>query len=110
MVELNRAYALIRTADLRALYDRLHPPVNPDPNTAQPTRARARTPAQKDVLDFGRYEGLSLADIARHDPDYLRWRSRHSSGIRYRQRINELLKNPQPQQASERMGSRRKGR
>jgi curved DNA-binding protein CbpA len=110
MVELNRAYALIRTSDLRAVYDRLHPPVNPDPNVAQPTPAPARAAAQKDVLDFGRYEGLSLADIARHDPDYLRWLGRHSSGIRYRQRIDELLKNPQAQPPSERMGGRRKGR
>ena len=109
MVELNRAYALIRTSDLRTVYDRLHPPVNPDPITA-PTPAPARAARQKDVLDFGRYEGLSLADIARNDPDYLRWLSRHSSGIRYRQRIEELLKNPQQQPASERMGGRRKGR
>jgi curved DNA-binding protein CbpA len=114
MVELNRAYALVRTSDLRAVYDRLHPPVNPDQSAAQPTpapaRASARPPARKDVLDFGRYEGASLAEIARHDPDYLRWLSRHSSGIRYRQRINELLANPQPQPASERMGKRARGR
>ena len=109
MVELNRAYALIRTSDLRTVYDRLHPPVNPHPITA-PTPAPARAAPQKDVLDFGRYEGLSLADIARNDPDYLRWLSRHSSGIRYRQRIEELLKNPQQQPASERTGGRRKGR
>jgi len=115
MVELNRAYALIRTSDLRAVNDRLHPPVNPNQGAAQPTpapaRASARAPARaKDVLDFGRYEGASLAEIARHDPDYLRWLSRHSSGIRYRQRINELLNNPQQQPASERVGARRKAR
>jgi curved DNA-binding protein CbpA len=112
MVELNRAYALIRTSDLRAVYDRLHPPVNPNQGqpTPAPARAAARAPAQKDVLDFGRYEGLSLADIARHDPDYLRWLSRHSSGIRYRQRIEELLTKSQQQPASERVGPRRKAR
>ncbi len=42
-------------------------------------------------LDFGRYAGWSLRDLARHDPDYLRWLSRHSSGLRYRTEIQGLL-------------------
>ncbi len=42
-------------------------------------------------LDFGRYAGWSLRDLARHDPDYLRWLSRHSSGLRYRTEIGRLL-------------------
>lgn len=43
------------------------------------------------MLDFGRYAGRSLAKLAAHDPVYLRWLSRHSSGIRYRREIAELL-------------------
>lgn len=43
------------------------------------------------VLDFGRYAGWSLGELARQDPDYLRWLSRHSSGIRYRSAILRLL-------------------
>jgi len=42
-------------------------------------------------LDFGRYAGWSLRDLARHDPDYLRWLTRHSSGLRYRAEIDRLL-------------------
>ena len=42
-------------------------------------------------LDFGRYSGLTLAELLRSDPDYLRWLSRHSSGIRYRRQILRLL-------------------
>jgi molecular chaperone DnaJ len=42
-------------------------------------------------LDFGRYSGWSLGELARSDPDYLRWLSRHSSGIRYRRQILRLL-------------------
>lgn len=42
-------------------------------------------------LDFGRYAGWTLRDLARQDPDYLRWLSRHSSGLRYRQEILRLL-------------------
>jgi hypothetical protein len=43
------------------------------------------------TIDFGRYEGWRLKDLARHDPDYLRWLSRHSSGVRYRNQITALL-------------------
>jgi molecular chaperone DnaJ len=43
-------------------------------------------------LDFGRYAGRSLGELARVDPDYLRWLARHSSGIRYRSEIARLLK------------------
>jgi curved DNA-binding protein CbpA len=43
------------------------------------------------TLDFGRYAGWTLGEIARQDPDYLRWLSRHSSGIRYRSAILRLL-------------------
>jgi curved DNA-binding protein CbpA len=43
------------------------------------------------VLDFGRYAGWTLGELARHDPDYLRWLARHSSGIRYRGAILRLL-------------------
>jgi curved DNA-binding protein CbpA len=42
-------------------------------------------------LDFGRYAGWTLGELARQDPDYLRWLSRHSSGIRYRSGILRLL-------------------
>ena len=43
------------------------------------------------TLDFGRYAGWSLGELARQDPDYLRWLARHSSGIRYRGAILRLL-------------------
>jgi hypothetical protein len=43
------------------------------------------------VLTFGRYAGWALRDLARHDPDYLLWLSRHSSGIRYRTEIYSIL-------------------
>jgi DnaJ-class molecular chaperone len=43
------------------------------------------------TIAFGRYAGSSLGELARRDPDYLRWLSRHSSGIRYRGAILRLL-------------------
>lgn len=91
MAELNRAYASIRTQDLRQVYDRIPLPVTPRPDPAPASMAPRTRPPQPDVLDFGRYEGWSLRDLARHDPDYLRWLSRHGSGLRHRRRIAELL-------------------
>jgi curved DNA-binding protein CbpA len=43
------------------------------------------------TLDFGRYAGWTLGELARSDPDYLRWLARHSSGIRYRGATLRLL-------------------
>lgn len=109
MAELNRAYALIRTPDRRQVYNRLKPAVSPlsaEPSAPSTSTARSRPAPTSDVLDFGRYAGVSLRELAMRDPDYLRWLSRHSSGIRYRQQIVELLaKAPMPS-ASERIRGR----
>jgi curved DNA-binding protein CbpA len=99
MAELEEAYASVSTAEGRALYDQhrkrqevmeaaLATPYHPF--------AVASSPAAGDtasgLLDFGRYEGWTIAQLAQHDPDYLRWLSRHSSGIRYRRQIDEALR------------------
>jgi curved DNA-binding protein CbpA len=90
MAELNIAYAQVRTPDLRSVYDRLRRSARPTQADTVVTPPR-RAPA-KGVLDFGRYEGWSITDLARHDPDYLTWLSRHSSGIRYRGAIEEAMR------------------
>jgi DnaJ-class molecular chaperone len=55
----------------------------------------AQQVAREDVqLDFGRYAGSSIRELARRDPDYLRWLARHSSGIRFRNEIASILKEP----------------
>ena len=62
--------------------------------TAGPfARARPVVPAESEGhrLDFGRYVGWLLRDLVHEDPDYLRWLSRHSSGIRFRGEIQQLL-------------------
>ena len=43
------------------------------------------------VLDFGRYTGWSLRDLARHDPIYLEWLERTPIGRPLRAEIQELL-------------------
>jgi curved DNA-binding protein CbpA len=43
------------------------------------------------VLDFGRYSGWSLGEIARRDPDYLEWLLRATFGRRLRAEVEALL-------------------
>jgi hypothetical protein len=55
------------------------------------SRIRAARHGDSPVLDFGQYAGWNIADVAAHDPRYLAWLSRHSSGIRFRRAIEEVL-------------------
>lgn len=98
MSQINAAYAILRDADRRRAYD-----VRRTLNRSQPVpivdgqkRVDAWVPrksmvANDVVLDFGRYAGWNIADLARHDPDYLRWLCRHSSGLRFRDAIARVL-------------------
>ncbi len=47
-------------------------------------------------LDFGRYQGWTLREVARGDLNYLRWLSRHASGARHREEIAILLREFEP--------------
>lgn len=97
MSELNRAYAMIRDPDARRRYDvaRSMAHAQQIPMAAPVRRAEAWAPRQAgqepSILDFGRYVGWSVTDLARHDPDYLRWLCRHSSGLRFRDAITRVL-------------------
>jgi len=65
-----------------------------------------RTPGDT-VLDFGRYVGCSLAELAQRDPDYLEWLSRVPIGRAYRAEIDAVLANRRPSAAgSTAVGSR----
>ena len=97
MAELNRAHAILRDPESRRSYDRR---MNVAGASAIPVMTMAprvdgwtprRTPTEPTLLDFGRYAGWRISDLARHDPDYLRWLSRHSSGIRFRDAIARAL-------------------
>jgi curved DNA-binding protein CbpA len=44
------------------------------------------------VLDFGRYAGWSLGEIARYDLDYLEWLQRATFGRRLRTEIDALVR------------------
>lgn len=44
------------------------------------------------VLNFGRYAGWSLGEIARRDVEYIEWLDRAPIGRNYRQELDELLR------------------
>ena len=96
MAELNRAYAILRDPTARAAHDRSRrrtvAGVSVAASVIRPSAAPStRAGETGSVLTFGRYAGWGLRDLARHDPDYLLWLSRHSSGIRYRTEIYSIL-------------------
>lgn len=107
MAVLNRAYALVRSPELRGVYDRSRNRLQPvGPGLAAPpaSESSARGPFARaaerngrdtrpasQTLAFGRYAGWRLAELAIHDPDYLRWLARHSAGLRFRDEIALLL-------------------
>jgi len=97
MIELNEAYALVRNADARAAFDRAQRRASSGfYATATSHGANGATPPSRSEstgtrLQMGRYNGWTLRDLARQDPDYLRWLSRHSSGLRYRTEIYQIL-------------------
>ena len=106
MMELNQAYAMLREPALRTQYDKsrrvartpfdaaMVPPMNngfgAPPPAARRTNASS-TNATSTKLSDGRYAGWTLKDLASHDPGYLKWLSRHSSGLRYRKEISLIL-------------------
>lgn len=82
MIEINEAWHVLGTPDRRASYD------------AQIARPKVRAPRSRDgrtVLDFGRYEGWSLSEIAAQDDDYLEWLGRTPMGRPLRHEISEVL-------------------
>lgn len=98
MAQLNAAYAILRDPDRRRRYDmrRTMERSLPVSIVASERRVDGWAPRRPEgagpaVLDFGRYTGWSVQDLARHDPDYLRWLCRHSSGLRFREAIARVL-------------------
>jgi curved DNA-binding protein CbpA len=87
MVQINDAYAVLRDPARRVAYDR----ERATPQPANGTKPSHQDAAGRLVVDFGRYRGWALEEIARQDPEYLEWLKRHSSGPRYRHEIDRVL-------------------
>ena len=99
MTDLNWAYTIVRDPVKRSKWEsdrRRTPPPTPGESA---THGAPRGPLGADGgelrLDFGRYEGWTLGEVARRDPEYLSWLRRHQSGARYRDAIDILLRSVQ---------------
>jgi curved DNA-binding protein CbpA len=117
LAELNRAYTTLRDRAARLAYDQQRTsdliPMGPGDDGQGHRSLGSGTLTERvqagphgehaDSLTngFGRYTGWTLGALVRQDPDYLRWLSRHSSGIRYRSAILRLLGEQEEQRASE---------
>ena len=96
MTDLNWAYALVRDPVKRQKWEsdrRRAPPPTPAEDA---THGAPRGPLDAEPggprLDFGRYQGWTLREVAQRDTDYLDWLRRHPSGARYREAIDVLLR------------------
>ncbi len=97
MAELNEAYARVRNPQERQRYDRERRAAVPRPTVLDPEPDGVPFSQPSDGrLDFGRYAGWTLDEVARRDLDYLRWLSRHASGARHRVEIAQLLRRYAP--------------
>jgi len=101
MADLNWAYAQVRDEAARKAYERQRFATAP-PTAAEPRSHGAPLSDGDDAtlatLDFGRYAGWQLRDVARRDIDYLVWLRRHASGARFRTAIDRLVREQQPVQ------------
>ena len=101
MADINEAYATLRDIAKRHKYD----------EWLASRRDRRRTdrlivhqgegafgpagpplgPPQGSVVDFGRYQGWTLGQIKRRDPEFLEWLLRAPAGHRFRAEISQML-------------------
>lgn len=115
MLEINEAWDTLRDPDRRRRYDaqqslrrdrrssdryvrRSAPVPEPDPVTGRTPWGEAGPPPagprKGPVLDFGRYRGWTLDQVARQDRDFLEWLQRHPAGRLYRVELEQLLGTP----------------
>jgi curved DNA-binding protein CbpA len=98
MTRVNAAFERIRTAELRAEYDRqLEASGARHPGWAAEydgTGGAGPPPGRPSgsVLGFGRHTGWSIGEIARADPGYLVWLEDHREGRLYLDEIDRTLR------------------
>jgi len=61
------------------------------------------------VLNFGRYSGWSLGEIARHDIEYIEWLDRMPIGRTYREEIDALLRTSGRRRSADAESTNRRG-
>lgn len=98
MMRVNAAFDRIRTAALRAEYDREQAALGARRPTWAPeydgTGGAGPAPGRPSgtVLAFGRHIGWSIGEVARVDPGYLVWLEDHREGRPYLDEIDRTLR------------------
>ena len=96
LADIGRAWAILSDPRARRTYDRQQAAAaSLDVGRAEPHARPAHLvpPGQASgvVLDYGRFQGWSLGQLAQHEPKYLRWLARTPSGRPFRADIETLL-------------------
>jgi curved DNA-binding protein CbpA len=93
--DLNWAYAQVRDSEAQLRFEQARaaaaPPTAAEPRSHGTAHSDVEYDATRVKLDFGRYAGWTLRDIAKRDLEYVQWLRRHASGARYRTAIDQLL-------------------
>jgi len=124
MAALNHAWGILRDAGARAVFDQARADAKRKREVRQPEvrkpevsyEMRAPMPATPpgkpsgSVLDFGRYAGWSLGQVASCDPEYLEWLARTPVGRSFHREINGLLAAQTAAAAATATAGRRPGR
>lgn len=84
MIRLNEAWHVLGDATRRAYYD-----ASRQAEAAIPMPAPTR--CGWSIIDFGRYAGWTLGEIANEDEDYLDWLSRTPAGRPYAAEIRRVI-------------------
>jgi len=89
MVRINEAWHILGVPERRAAYDAELQGRETPPDEIFPHRTQRRN--GEVVLDFGRFEGWTLKQIAAADDDYLAWLARTPMGRPIRTDIEKVL-------------------
>jgi curved DNA-binding protein CbpA len=112
MSMINRAWNTLSNPTARAAYDRERRLRNGGDKWdayAASTSSSAQARSIGTVLEFGRYAGWSIAEVAQADPDFLEWLARTPNGRRYQSEIDEILSRGIPVAMGAPAPSRRSG-
>jgi hypothetical protein len=107
MIRINQAWRILGDASRRAAFDAAvvarataptpaAAPAAEDPATVQRPPKAAPEPG---VIDFGRYAGWSIDQLAHHDPNFLEWLVRMPAGRPYAGQIRDVLGRRERRQA-----------
>lgn len=84
MMRINEAWRVLRSPTERAAYDAARYSPRSLSGASRATDGRL-------VLDFGRYAGWTLEDVAATDDDYLAWLERTPASLSFRAELRRVL-------------------